>query len=117
MGESMPSSDRAQERRRAPRLKIFQPAELHRQGERARVHLLNISTGGALVYGQAPAEVGEAVRLSCGVPTGTARVAWRSGRRFGIAFDVPIAPLRLEQIMRAQETLIAAASRRLQPAC
>ncbi len=99
--------------RAAPRVKIFQPAEIKSSaGEQHRVHLLNISTGGALVYGDAAPEVGEQVRLVCGIQLGPARVQWRSGRRFGVAFTKPIAPTQLDAIVRKQEQLIETMTQR-----
>jgi len=100
--------------RAAPRIKIFQPAEIRSgAGEQSRVHLLNISTGGALVYGDAPPEVGAQVRLVCGIQLGAARVQWRSGRRFGVAFARPIAPAELDVVVRKQQELIQTMTQRV----
>jgi hypothetical protein len=102
--------------RQAPRIKIFQPAEMAHgggEGEPARVHLLNISTGGALVYGVPTPQVGESVRLACGVSLGEARVAWRSGKRFGVAFAEPIGEARVAEILRIQEALVREVSQRM----
>jgi hypothetical protein len=112
LGDPMARSE--EERRRAPRVKLFQPAEMRNtSGQTTRVHLLNVSTTGALVYGDAAPGIGEELSLACGIALGEARVAWRVGRRFGVAFARPIAPAQVEAMVRAQDELIESASRRL----
>ncbi|UZK64959.1 PilZ domain-containing protein [Sphingomonas sp. M1-B02] len=102
------------ERRRAPRIKLFQPAEMVcGSGERERVHLLNLSTSGALAYAQRAPAPGDAVELACGAVLGAARVAWASGQRFGLHFDAPIPPAQIEALLREQAEVIANATRRL----
>jgi hypothetical protein len=100
--------------RATPRIKIFQPAEL-RCGSDApkRVHLLNISEGGALVYGDVAAQIGAEVQLSCGLPLGAARVRWRDGQRFGVAFTRPIPAAQIEALVTSQKALIDQATQRL----
>ncbi|WP_171982508.1 PilZ domain-containing protein [Sphingomonas sp. LM7] len=93
--------------RGAPRIKVFQPAVLRcGAGAPKRVHLLNVSTGGALVYGDSPPNVGTQVQLACGISLGSARVQWSSGRRFGVAFARPIGPAEIEAIVSLQDDLI-----------
>lgn len=88
------------ELRTAPRIKIFQPAEMALgSGAPMRVHFLNISTGGALVHASRVPAVGEEVQLSCGIPLGLARVQWTGGSRFGVQFADPIGPAQLEAIV------------------
>jgi hypothetical protein len=114
LGGEMQTSDKdGAHRRTAPRIKIFQPAEI-RCGADApqRVHLLNISTGGALVYGDTAPEVGAQVELDCGIALGPARVQWSSGRRFGVAFTEPIGPQQIDALVRKHEGLIATAAQR-----
>lgn len=103
--------------RREARLKIFQPAEMLHEGDGdpARVHLLNISSGGALVYSETCPGVGKSVRLACGVPLGEARVAWRAGRRFGIAFAQPLGEARLAQVLDQQAAMIRLVAERIAP--
>lgn len=110
-------SSEIEERRRAPRMKLFQPAELRRGGDARRVHVLNLSTSGALVYGDQAPELGAEVRLSCGIALGIGRVAWVSGRRFGVHFLKPLSGLVVEQVLRTQDALIASASERLGVPC
>lgn len=86
--------------RATSRIKIFQPAEMERAGVERRVHLLNISLGGALVYADSAPEPGEEIRLTSGIPLGTARVQWCSGQRFGVAFRNPLSPEQLAAIVR-----------------
>jgi hypothetical protein len=99
--------------RRETRLKIFQPAEMEDGGDAMRVHLLNISGGGALVYGEAPPDLGATVRLSCGVPLGEARVAWRAGRRFGVAFLQPLGATTLALVLDQQAAMIRVVAERM----
>jgi hypothetical protein len=106
-------SDGAQ-MRATPRVKIFQAGEMRRgAGAPTRVHLLNISTGGALVYADSVPPVGEQVVLACGVPLGSARVQWSSGRRFGVAFTQPIGRAQIEAVIRTQEARVEATTQRL----
>ena len=111
----MPGEDRdGAHLRTSPRIKIFQPAELiEADGRTRRVHLLNVSTGGALVYGDATPQVGDVVRLTCGMPLGVARVQWTNGRSFGVAFAAPLAGPEIEALMRIQDAVIDATTRRL----
>jgi len=110
----MQTSDKDGARRRsAPRIKIFQPAEIVcGAGAPQRVHLLNISTGGALVYGDIAPEVGAQVQLSCGTALGSARVQWSSGRRFGVAFAEPIGAKQIDELVRKHEGFVATAAQR-----
>ena len=102
------------QKRAAPRIKIFLAGEIRcGAGEPRRAHLLNISTGGALVYADAVPDIGEELRLACGVPLGLARVQWRNGRRFGVAFMQPISDALIDAIVRKQETLIESTCQRL----
>jgi hypothetical protein len=101
------------ELRRETRLKIFQPAEMGEGSDAARVHLLNISSGGALVYGESPPALGATVRLACGVPLGEARVAWRAGRRFGVAFLQPLGETALALLLEQQATMIRVVAERM----
>ena len=100
--------------RAAPRIKIFQAGEMRRGADAAtRVHLLNISTGGALVYADSVPPVGEQVQLACGISLGSARVQWSSGRRFGVAFAHPIGPAQIEAVIGTQEARVEAMTQRL----
>lgn len=98
----MPKNDKDGARlRAAPRIKTFQPAEMsHGMGEPLRVHLLNLSTGGALVHASTAPAIGQEVRLTCGIPLGSARVQWTEGNRFGVRFADPIGPEQVDRIVR-----------------
>ena len=102
-------------RRGAVRLKIFQPAEMERSATRDRVHLLNISTTGALIYGEEAPAIGTTVKLACGFPLGEARVAWAGGRCFGVAFANPLPKAQIDALLSARSDLLESASRRLGP--
>lgn len=114
MGDSVANQE--QEQRRAPRIKLFHQAELSGDSGVQRVHLLNVSVGGALVYAEAPPAVGESVRLDCGVTLRDGRVAWRSGRQFGVTFTERMDSGEIDALIRVQQELIARATQRLQHA-
>lgn len=105
--------DGAHHLRSAPRYKLFQPTELRFLGVVGRVHLLNISTGGALIYAADAPEPGVVVRLRCGERWLPARVAWRNQRRVGLTFATPLTDADVQAIIAAEEEAMAAASRRL----
>lgn len=106
--------DDAARRRRATRFKVFQPAEMALGSDApVRVHLLNVSVGGALVYAEAAPAVGTEVTLACGMVRGPGRVAWSAGRRFGVEFAQPIAESQVQALLISQDKLIESASQRL----
>lgn len=110
----MTRSGTREERRRGSRRKVFQAAQMIvGRSETVRVHLLDLSTKGALVYGAPTPEVGAEVQIACGMGLGRARVAWSDGRRFGVVFARPLLQAHLDAIVRAQDALVAAASRRI----
>lgn len=104
--------------RATPRYKLFQPGEISVGGATKRVHVLNLSAGGALIYAPEPPARGTPLRVRCGDQSLSARVAWRDDQRFGVAFVVPLTDARVAEIIAAQDALVSAASRRLaaQPA-
>ena len=99
--------------RAAPRFKLFQPAEITTSGRTSRVHLLNLSAGGALIHAAVPPSRGTPVHVRCGGHSRAARVAWVHERRFGVAFANPLATDQVAQVIADQEALVAAASRRI----
>jgi hypothetical protein len=105
--------DGAHHLRSAPRYKLFEPTEMHVGGAGSRVHLLNLSTGGALVYAATPPAPGTALQLRCGGRVRSARVAWATERRFGVAFASPLGEAEVSGILRAQDAHMASAGRRI----
>ncbi|MDP5280168.1 PilZ domain-containing protein [Sphingomonas sp. DG1-23] len=98
--------------RTAPRIKVFQAGEMRcGSGEPRRVHMLNISRGGALLYAESVPMVGEQVRLACGIRLGTARVQWSAGQRFGVAFTRPISPAQIAAVVGEPEEPVEVAKR------
>lgn len=77
-------------RRRQPRLKLFQPTTMAVAADMMRVHLLDLSIGGALIHCSTPPAAGAAVRLDWAGRMRTARVVWVNGTRFGIAFSLAL---------------------------
>lgn len=102
----MISSTSAAASRHAARSKIFQPGEMHGITGTHRVHLLDLSTTGALVYGKQTPQVGDVVRLVAVIPLGPARVMWVSGKRFGVAFATSLSSATVEQILAEQASLV-----------
>ncbi len=73
-----------------PRFKLFQPATMVIANELVRVHLLDLSTSGALIHAPVPPAMAAIVRLECAGRMRMARVVWVAGNRFGIAFALPL---------------------------
>lgn len=92
----------APSRRATPRLKIFQPAQMVLGDRSVRVHLLDISVGGALVHAAIPPELGSRVTLDCAGIARPATVRWVGGSRFGVAFDRPLNDAEVEAVMATQ---------------
>lgn len=103
----MSSSTPTSARRGANRAKVFQPGEMHTVSGSQRIHLLDLSLSGALVYtaGQPPAE-GAVVRITAGVSLGAARVMWVIGKRFGVSFPTPLSPECVDTLLDAQRSLV-----------
>lgn len=98
--------------RATPRYKLFEPTELVVCGPKLRVHMLNLSVGGALIHGAEPPTSGTRVRLRCGLDHLSAKVAWTNGSRFGLTFLVPLNDNQVTLVLAEQERLAASASRR-----
>ena len=81
-------------------------------GGRRRVHMLNISATGALVYGRDAPEPGSIVTLHGALEFGQARIAWRKDKCFGIAFLRPICAQQIARIAEAQRNLVEGVARR-----
>lgn len=105
--------DGAHHLRATPRYKLFQPSEITVGVLSSRVHVLNLSAGGALLYASDPPEPGTPLRLQCGAQSLPARVAWREERRFGVQFVCPLTEASVADIIATQDALVAAASQRL----
>ncbi|TPG07499.1 PilZ domain-containing protein [Sphingomonas oligophenolica] len=98
--------------RSTPRYKLFQPTEMSAAGETRRVHLLNLSTSGALIYAADPPPLGSSIRVRCGVHWLSARVAWRNQRRLGVAFAQAMSDADVGLIIAVEAAALAVASRR-----
>lgn len=93
-------------RRAVTRAKIFQPGDMHTIGGVRRIHLLDLSRFGALIYGSDdPPAVNSVVRLTAVAPLGVARVKWVSGKKFGVSFATPLSDECLDQLVHAREQL------------
>lgn len=67
-----------------------------------RIHLLDISTGGALVHVAKPPEAGSRVVLDCAGIVRSATVRWVVGSRFGVAFDQSLSEAEVEAVIATQ---------------
>ena len=85
--------------RAKPRLKIFQPIELHTERGCVRAHLLNVSTTGALVHTQSAPGKGSVVKLTIAGEVRSARVVWTNGPRFGAAFVRAFLDTQIQQLV------------------
>ncbi len=84
--------------RQFPRIKIFEPAELLVGDTRRRVHVLNISSGGALLHCDMVPRQAETVQLALRGASWSARVAWTTKSRFGVQFVVPLTDIQLGHV-------------------
>lgn len=87
--------------RRSPRLKLFLPGEMIVRGAGSRVHLLNLSTGGALIHAAAVPEPGSSVILHFAEHARAARVAWTDGSRAGLSFTTPLSESGVREAVAA----------------
>lgn len=108
-------TERAGERRCAPRLKIFQPTLMRVASDVTRAHLLDVSAGGAQIHLRTPPEVGAVVHIALGGNQRPARVAWRLGKRVGVTFLAPLADIQVANILAEQQALVAQAAARIGP--
>lgn len=81
---------RNSQNRRNKRSLVLIAARLKIEGEALDVRLRNLSCNGALLERDVPPPVGSPVVFERGDTVAPARVAWVSGRRFGVQFDQPI---------------------------
>lgn len=93
--------DGTHHQRRSPRLKLFLPSEMVVKGTPTRVHLLNLSTGGALVHAAAPVAPGSSVIIHFAHHARAARVAWAAGNRAGLAFTTPLSDAGVLEVVAA----------------
>ncbi|WP_420853397.1 PilZ domain-containing protein [Sphingomonas panacisoli] len=75
-----------------------------------RVHLLNLSVGGALIYAADPPEPGTAIRVRCGAHLLPAQVAWKDHRRFGVTFVVPLTDADLNKTIAEHDARVSPGS-------
>ncbi|WP_260598550.1 PilZ domain-containing protein [Sphingomonas endolithica] len=97
--------------RASPRLKVFFPSQLDGAGGIIRIHLLNISRTGALIYSSQPLEKGQKVSVGSGERAKLAIVAWVSGARAGVEFRLPFHEAELDAFIADQNAALAEAAR------
>lgn len=92
----------------AKRVKVFQPAQLVRDGASLRIHLLDVSETGALAHAQEPTAAGARVRVECEGVVREASVRWCEGPRFGLVFDRPLLPQQVAMLATPKRDLLRA---------
>jgi hypothetical protein len=94
---------------REPRFKVFQPIPLGTAAGTVRAHLLNLSRTGALIHCADAPDRGSIVRVMLGETANPARVIWRDGKRFGVAFAGKLAPAQIDDALATQNDLVTRA--------
>ena len=87
----------------AKRHKIFEPTTMTAGGSQARVHLINVSETGALVHMAEPPPRGSEVIIDVGGALSSARLVWRSGRRFGVAFRSTLPQRTIDRLFSGRD--------------
>ena len=77
-------------RRRWKRVKVFEPVLMHRGGLDERIHLLNLSSGGANIHAIVTLTPGQSVRLRLAGSWIAGRVTWTRNSYCGIIFGQPL---------------------------
>lgn len=94
----MANSDWRLGMRVAAREKIFEPASLSAGAKSARVHMLDVSTGGAKIHCPTPLAIGASVVLAWAEEERIAHVAWSAGARCGLQFRTPLTTVQIEAL-------------------
>lgn len=85
--------------RQGSRTRVLLQASLLASGRPTRIHLLDLSSSGALGHAEAPPQPGEIVWVVCKGSEILARTAWVRGNRFGLAFDNALPSARLKPLL------------------
>ncbi len=96
--------------RQGERKRVLLQASLLASGRPTRIHLLDLSSHGALGHADEPPESGEIVWLVCKGVEILSRTAWVRGPRFGLAFDTPVPSVKLAPMMKAGRRALSADS-------
>lgn len=102
--------ERADERRRMPRIEVSQPAILISNGREVPVSIRDIAPGGVRIESPLDLPIGERVTLAAdGLPSRQATVRWTRSPSVGLMFDVEIAwPDLLDWLEQNRGALVAA---------
>lgn len=96
------ASRRSEFRRSGRRNPAALPVLIHFMGRSHSAKLRNLSQGGAMVEADVRLFAGDEIDFKCGAIDVRARVAWHSGRSFGLQFLHPVPEKDLhDQILRA----------------
>jgi len=85
--------------RQGERTRVLLQASLLVSGRPMRIHLLDLSSNGALGHAADPPEPGEIVWLVCKGAEILSRTAWVRGSRFGLAFDKSVPEAKLKPML------------------
>lgn len=94
---------RQYEARRTRRVQVFIPATLVIAGRSCPVHMLDLSTDGALIHAEDDLPVGDKIWLLRNGLDVFARIAWGRGTRYGLAFEKPLRDEQYEGLLRAKD--------------
>lgn len=85
-----------------PRQKIFELAEAHTPLGATRVHVLDLSRGGAkLHFASRSPDIGATVVLNWAGRRRSGRVCWAGDRKCGICFSVPLSEDEVSELVSA----------------
>jgi hypothetical protein len=90
----VPANEEARAERRH---KVFHTGTCTCLGVTFPIHVLNISSIGALAHADDPPKIGDCVSIKCGIPLGRANISWVEGERFGLRFVIPLSDVTLRQ--------------------
>ena len=85
--------------RQGERTRVLLQASLLAGGRPMRIHLLDLSSHGALGHADDPPDSGTIVWLVCKGTEILSRTAWVRGSRFGLAFDNPVPSSKLTPML------------------
>lgn len=91
--------DAGTERRLQRRKKAFRPSVIADANGERRVHLLDLTTEGALGYTFHPPATGETLTLLLLHHRVEAQVIWMEDRKFGLHFRTPISSTLVDQLL------------------
>ncbi len=78
---------------------MFRPGHLQVGGDETRIHMLDVSSGGAKIHSPKPLATGTNVLVSWDDQVKAARVAWSAGAKCGLRFNLPLDAGQVAQLL------------------